>query len=446
MDTQQPTTEQRLALLREMSRSLAPDRRRAELLRIARNHPDLRAECEKLLGEKLADPAPIFAHVHIVEEQPRTLAIDPEAARILDALGYSWGVFAYFVALDMTRQIGGGGIDENALINRLMSLTGKSRRTVRRWLDKHHTKLWDWHKPTHKLYIRAIAKLKKRGMSGRLNPVQLALDAGKPGLVETNRPGAREIIVELPDRLTLKLWRALINIAWHNSRGEQTELISRATKRQLFGASRMTQLSREKAYNEQKRAGAPGIETRRNYAQYRSIHAAPRHATPYVAYIDGRQQVRAIARRPNAYTVPPLKERQNKRISGERRRAASATLETWKNEAETCDPCRVYGAPAEAGAGFNRTGRLNFFDADGDTRRAFKRCRSHLRRHGDHDRPHFVRIGERRLKYGTVGIYEHYTGTQQTTTDERLRRIDEDAYFGRNGGRASYAALFREAV
>lgn len=368
--------------------------------------------------------------------EPAAVLVDAEQMRILVALGYGPQTLVYAVAQQMTRDTTGrGAIDEHELLSTLTKYGVQSTyKNMRRWLTDGDGVLWRRHK--NLLYLKSPARMSGRRRKGQLDVVQMALDAHRPELVITNHPGIKLISVPVAPMLTH--WYGNLLAAWHNSRDEHTQGISRYTLEILWGKLKKTLIGWEKQ---------AGIKSTASYAQYTDAEYVPaKHAFPVLVetLCDGQRTpvIRPMARWSNSYSAPTMKERQHKRAPRERARAARLVLEGATNSGI---PNSVCGAAAAScsGVGFKPTGRRSFHSNDGTLKDAFKRLAHHLQRDPDDLAPHFVRLGFD-LRRDCWLFEQNSTGQQQTTLDEQLPRSVTDKWFAQHGGRGAYVAAWRE--
>lgn len=357
-----------------------------------------------------------------------TLQIDPEAARILIALGYAPGVvLAYYSAKHLDRAASGAGWVEIGELVAFLRGAGAtfSDRTMDRWVKTGAGILWD--KVGSRLYLYQTTRLSRGKLRGRLNLVKLALDAKRPELVSTNPPGARYVAVPVA---TGQQFTAYLYAAWLSSRirPDRLQAFSRFTLGALWGVSRTIL---------QKWERRAGITPVRALAQYDLAVAEliPDHAEPYVVRAGDGVAFRARGYHSNLFARPDAVTRSHARLPRERRRAALVMLE---NEIAS-EPAR-----SQAARGFSRTGRLDFYDSTGARRftPAYKRVRTHLRQHGDHERAHYAHLGiDSRGRH----VFEATTGITYTWLDEALPRRAADSVFSRNGGRHAFRSIWRAA-
>lgn len=383
---------------------------------------------------ELSQPKPAFFPAPaLIEDRTEAfrLLADPELMRVFIALGYGIPVILWAAAQTLNRRDGGAGwvkIDELISALKEEGVRVKERTIRRHWLDKG--KGIFWRQVNMRLYLVGYHKLCE-------NAVRFAYDAGKNELVSTNPPGAR--FVEIPLGKTLVECYGHTLAAWHNSRGERTQNISRFVLERLWGTTRKTLLKWEKAAR---------IEVSKCYALYfDDEHIPVKHAYPTlhrVRQLDGavKFEVRATARHSNIYHAPVMKERQHKRTPREARRKSRRTLELL-----TLSGIRtgIYGQPeakfADGGA-IRPTKRRNFHANDGDRLAAFKRLHRHVRNH-DEIAAHYVPVSHDEKR--DIWWFEQSSdGIHRSAPNDRVPRIHEDAYFAQQGGRGSYVAAWRE--
>lgn len=376
--------------------------------------------------------------------EPVTILVDAELMRILTALGHGVTARMWAAGQQMTRDGDGGGrLDEHEFLDTLIHWGWQSPRgekpitykNLRKYLSAGDRVLWDWDEQGSLIYLYAPIRMTRRDLKGRLNAVQMALDAGRSELVETNLPGTKCIAV--PFAGTQKEWEGKLLAAWLNSRADHITAISGTTLGVLFGVDRKTILAWRKAAN---------IAAERGVVQYTDNEHIPlEHAIPYLAEsetVNGKQryEVRAYADYSNILKPPTMKERQHKRSPRERFRASKLIYEAAMSSLHPNSDC---GAAAEIGSvGFKATGRRNFTTNDGNLKKAFARLRSHLQRHTDDHAPHVVQLGfdQRRQCW----IYEQSsTGIQRTKMNDQVPRRLADPIFAANGGRSAIVSAWR---
>ena len=369
----------------------------------------------------------------------KQVLIDPELMRILGALGHGVPARMYAFGQQMTRDSdGSGALDEHEfLFYCLTSGFETTYKNLRKYLHAGDGVLWDFDQDTHRVYLYAPARATRKGIKGRLNAVLMALEANRPELVATNRPGAK--LIAVPATGSKKTWYGNVLAAWHNSRADHTSNISLYTLGKLFGATPKTILSWNKAGR---------IHADSCVAQYTdNEHIPVKHAVPYLAESydvegSGRHgyEVRAVAQHSNIYTAPPMQERQHKRLPRERARASKLVYEAAINRMQPNGDC---GATVDTDSvGFTATKRRNFYTNDDNLKTAFSRLREHQQHHTADHAAHFVRLGYdyKRRRW----VFEQSSGgTQRTTINDQLPRFKADPIFANNGGRGSIVAAWR---
>ena len=349
---------------------------------------------------------------------PKSVLVDPEQVRILRALGYGPQTLAYAVAQQMTRVGDGSGkVDEAALLDMLSACGVRtSAKGIRRWIKSGDGVLWHWDRAHRKIYLYKPIAYGALGLKGRLNATQLALAAGRPELVTTNPPGTR--LVEVHVASTLKAWYGNLLSAWHNSRGEHTYNISRYTLSILFGASRHTLISWERA------AGIHVIESYKQSVDWNDVPTA--HAYPYIT---SSNDVRWRWRHSNEYDVPVMTIRSHTRLPRERRRGALLTLEISNgNQPVAVLPNGFLDSPR----------RITFRDRQTAKKQtsAFQALRRHRKRHPNENIALCARLG--RDKFGRVIYEQTELDHARTQVHEPLSRAVADEWFARHGGRGGY--------
>lgn len=354
--------------------------------------------------------------------------IDAELNRLMIALDYGLASRVYWTARRMNTN-GSGWVEIAALVAELSKLAGITERTVlRHWLAKGEGVLWriDWKE--NRLYYFGYVRL-----AGELT--RLAVERGLSHLVETNRAGTR--FISVPSDGDLKRWYGNSLAAWHNSRAQHTQNISRYTLEHLWNTTKKTLITWEKAV---------GIEVSKCYAQYTDVEHIPDHAYPTVVNTPGSQQkiVRFRARHSNMYSVPEMKERHHRTKPRKAYWRATSAFEGTPDVVST--PSSNCGGVADntGDAGFSPTKRRNFFAPDGKpSYEGHKRLHKHLREHYDDQAAHFVRLGYHAGSRSYI-FEQNSSGYQETQLFERVNRRAEDAFFAANGGRSFFYRLLVE--
>lgn len=404
-----------------------------QIQRVLLDCPERRAALAKLNSAQQATSSTLFSHIRLtpVEEQAEafTLLVDPELYRVWIALGYGIQFTLWAVAREISKRHGGAGwVEITELVDTLkeQGIVVKPYTIKRHWIRNGVGLFWRQHQG--RLYLFGYQELCKRA-------VDAAFAAGLPDLVSTNPPGAKFMVIPLGTKPIEFYAYALA--AWHNSRGNHTQNISRVVLEALWNVSKKTLITWEKEI---------GIDVTKCYAVYTDTQYLPaKHAYPTLHVVGTPEggtdiEVRATARHSNIYHAPTMKEHQHKRTPREARRIARLAIDD-----RTHDGIRngIYGQPeAQAdGVAILPTKRRNFYANDGDLPGAFKRLVRHTRQH-DEQAPHFVAV-EYNGRRDRWTFEQSSDGIQRTKHGDRLPRRLEDFYFAQNGGRGAYVAAWR---
>jgi hypothetical protein len=360
-----------------------------------------------------------------------SVAVDTEANRIMLALGLGTLARVYWTAHELNRRGDGAGkVSESALVDTLVGAgVDASAYTIRHnWIkDGCERGLWKRDGKGNLYLLSYKAKLPDL-------LTRLVLEAGKPGLIVTNRVGSK--FIETPIAGSTKQWYGNSLAAWHNSRADHTRRISRATLQMLWGVTRKTLASWERE---------AGIEVVKCYANFTDDDAVPEHAYPAHYFLkgsDGKVEERDIprARISNIYNAPSMNERQHQATPRKAYRRTEAALERAGVSVDL--PDSVSGATSgNAGVGFC-TRRRSFYADDGVIQDAFGKLHDHLQSHWGDKAPHFVSLGWD--DKARAWLYEQSSsGFQKTSIKGRAPLDYENRYFAARGGRAAFAAGWR---
>jgi hypothetical protein len=339
-----------------------------------------------------------------VSSEPPALAVkvDPELARLAVAMRL-FPVFRLW-SYAHTWTSGAGWIEKERLFETLKT-TGvvTTRRTFNHLLHAGANLFWTvglGRGATPRVYLTGYVALAQRLTA-------LAMSEHRE-LVETNRPGARKVYVDLSGGKAEVVAR--LQAAWLALRGEVT--ISRQRLQLLWRCSKNTLLKRERR---------AGITSRANFAQHHDPHApeVPKHAY-LIAAGNGRSY--ASWRLPNTYSSPDVERLAN----GQRRKARTAANAAVESHVQAVNVMAD---------GLLRTGRLYFTDkADGPRLSGFRSLGRHIRRHGDLDVRHYARLGDVDTARGVVVVFECSTGDCMTDL-KRDWQVEQTPAFAAAGWR-----------
>lgn len=179
------------------------------------------------------------------------IRVDPELARLAIALRMFSGLRVWAAARAFATPA--GWIHQNDLLEKLNQLNiTSSPRTLRHWLAEGDGIFYHTDHHTGRIYPRAYAnpRYPERGLAAMLT--RLAIERGKSVLVDTNRPGARPVGIDLSGNARDAMARCYA--VWVNGKTISRELLCK-----LWGRTARTLQAWEQI---------AGVEIRANFAQY----------------------------------------------------------------------------------------------------------------------------------------------------------------------------------
>jgi hypothetical protein len=331
----------------------------------------------------------------LADATPHQLFVDPGIAPLVSHLGIAPAFRLWLVARDLDTA-GAGIVSKRSLRAALPSYgIDISREYFNRLIAAGYETFWNTSELTGynpKTHIRLCGYRRLwRKLTHRL-PADIARDI---------RPQHRVLVSVAGSAAD---FNAQLYAAWIDTRNRKGSItMSRELLCRIWNTTTMTLLSWETA------AGVSVIENRAQYAGS-NPHVPPAHAYAYPRK-DGT--VGAAWQMPNTYTNSQTFRHHPH--TGQKRKAQKARARVLES-IESASIC-------EAG---QATGRLYF---TGKTPlEASKTVRRHLRKHGDVERHHFVRLGEMVRRRGVVVIHECYdahTDLLHTERDDRYTQHDD---------------------
>ncbi|MEZ4667826.1 MAG: hypothetical protein R3E39_07925 [Anaerolineae bacterium] len=360
---------------------------------------------------RLLAPSPIQrVAAQIIQSQPvvpiqaEPIRMDVESARLSIALKKAPEFRLWAIARELVRREGGSGkVSKNALHEALEGFGVMiTRDHYSRLLRNGAGLFWRIDPGTNTLYINS-----PRTVAPAL--VKQALDIN-PDLVSTNRPGGRDMYVEVSH--SHEAFAAAVYAGWMSYREAPT--ISRAVLSVLFHRSQDTLRRWEK-----KRLAAV-LTIRENYAQYEATQEElatwiPEHAQPYLATVRraGRYQqvIRYRWRIANTYTTTPIRQHpkrgQNRKVATLVNRLLDQASGGYSRPERSGQPTFFFGREFE---------KLYFHEG--------KQIKRYVAQHGCSERYLWRGVD----RHGR-GVFEPTKSYGQTRPDERARFKDEVQHF-----------------
>jgi hypothetical protein len=387
---------------------------------------------------------PAEREVKPCENLPPGAWLDLGATRIVRALYGNGAALVQAAAREITRRTDGSGkVASDVVIDELLNAGVKTtRKNILKWINSGDGKLWD--KRGKWLFVYADMHHASGELHGRLNLVKQALESGRQELVEShievngetitrvNLPG--DCMLYVPYRASLKAWCGELVKAFHNTRRDPSANIQRTVLKQLFGVSKPTLLSWEKA--------AGGIRTKRTYAQCTDghEHLTPDRAKRAIPYIPPKSTSSETAvtsrhwrfRWSNRYAVEVMRKREHRRAPCERRRAAKLVFQAM-NAGKPITIVREAVAPA-AVDGFLPSAKINFFNQQSSKRSvsAHEQIRSRVHKSEDYSHPYTADLGR---NHRGDHIIEFTYGAYETRIHDQQPRRVSGRWVAANGGR-----------
>jgi len=284
-----------------------------DLIRKTLTYSPARLEAERLLETALADPLP--TSLPQPEPPPKPIKYDSELARLAIAVSLVAVYRIWEVGRSMTSGTDGrGNVTKKALRATLAQFgINYSYTHLNRLLQTGEGTFWHIDSETNKIYIR----------SWRVVAVYLAQKAVviAPELVETNKPGTRQMYIDPSG--SLEEFEAKIYIGWLAYRENPT--IARQTLATLFNRSADT----IRRWEENHLKGQ--LTIRANYVQSPSLsYTPPPHAVAYVAKVTFNGETRLEPRyrwqMSNSYLTPLIGQHCAKGQARKVRRAVNHSL------------------------------------------------------------------------------------------------------------------------
>ena len=323
------------------------------------------------------------------------LRVDPELGRLCVALHRAPELRLWVILRALVRDEGGSGwIERQALVEALTTHHIRcSARHLRRLLANGEGIFWNVTR--ERVYMRSWGYV-AAALVGQAR-------AARIGVIERNRPGAREMYV--PVAGSLEQWEAQLYAAWLAYRNNPT--ISRSQISNLFGRN-ATILRR---WEQTRLAGQ--VTVRHNFAQCPNAETffeyIPHLATSFVAWVRWQGKPLRVARirwqLANTYLVGRIKQHHRKGQAAKVRRRVNAVTDMPANERR---------------GGWHRL----YFDHAGT-------LRQFVRQHPEAD-ARYVWRGENRVGQGIFEI--NASGFPLTHCLERAKPRDERAYLLAQGG------------